>query len=98
MWGGKGDDYLEGGTAGDTFIYALGDGNDVIRNAGEGDLIFLSDISLEQILSTNISEESVAFNLSDGGSINVTGAGELYQLADGSRYSANRETFEWNAV
>ena len=98
LWGGKGDDYLEGGTAGDTFIYALGDGNDVIRNAGEGDLIFLSDISLEKILSTNISEESVAFNLSDGGSINVTGAGELYQLADGSRYSANRETFEWNAV
>ena len=98
LWGGKGNDYLEGGESGDTFIYALGDGNDVIQNAGEGDLIFLSNISMEQILSANIAENSVALNLSDGGSINISGKGEIYQLANGSRYSADHETFEWQAV
>ena len=28
--GGPGDDRLEGGTEADTYLYALGDGNDVI--------------------------------------------------------------------
>lgn len=98
LWGGKGNDYLAGGESGDTFIYALGDGNDVIQNAGEGDLIFLSNISMEQILSANIAENSVALSLSDGGTINISGTGEIYQLANGSRYSADHENFEWHAV
>ena len=98
LWGSKGDDYLEGGTNNDTFAYALGDGNDTINNAGEGDFILLSDISIDKILSANISAESVALNFSDGGSINISGKGEIYQLADGSKYSADREKLEWNAV
>jgi len=98
LWGGKGNDYLEGGAGYDTFIYELGDGNDTVTNAGAGDLIFLSNISLEQILSANINAESVALSLSDGGSINISGADEIYQLANGSRYSVDREKLEWKAI
>ena len=98
LWGSKGDDYLEGNTNNDTFVYALGDGNDTIQNAGEGDLIFGADISLDQILSTNISAESVTVNFIDGGTINVSGKGAIYQIADGSRYSPDHKKFEWNEL
>ena len=37
--GGTGNDELEGGTGADTFVYALGDGNDTITDYSEEDII-----------------------------------------------------------
>ncbi|WP_457663192.1 beta strand repeat-containing protein [Sinorhizobium medicae] len=63
--GGMGGDYLEGGTGADTYIYNLGDGDDVIAEKGNGstpdtDKILMgsgitsSDISLSRSGPTNL--------------------------------------------
>ena len=46
--GGKGNDSLWGGTGADTFIYAKGDGNDVIYGFGDDDTLILSNLDLKE--------------------------------------------------
>lgn len=72
--------------------YVLGDGNDIINGANDGDKILLENISLEQIIGTNITEGGVSLNFNDGGSLTVNSAAKVtYQLDDGSELLADHE-------
>ena len=91
LWGGLGDDLLIGGGGRNTFFYCLGNGNDTIQNATDGDEIILADVTLEQIGSTKISSDGVTINFTDGGSLTVDGNAEInWRLADGATYNANK--------
>ena len=68
--GGKGNDKLFGGAGKDTFVYAKGDGRDVITNYGEGDFIELGeDVSFKDV-SLKGKNAVVKFK---GGSLTVKG-------------------------
>ena len=64
-------------------------------NADDG--IILSDDSLDQIIETSITADSVSIRFNDGGSLQIQGtANIIYQLADDSKYSASHERLEWD--
>lgn len=98
LWGGFSttDDLLIGGEARNTFFYCNGNGNDTIQGVNDGDRVILSDVSLDQITGTNIASDSVDIRLTDGGTLKVNSAANVtYQLADGSKYSADHEQLKW---
>lgn len=100
LWGGfsSSNDLLIGGNSRNTFFYCMGNGNDTIQAATDKDAVILSDVFLDQIVSTNISADFVDINFIDGGSLRINGNYNVtYQLADGSRYSANHERLEWDS-
>lgn len=68
--GDDGDDTLVGGASADTFVYALGDGNDVIVNYDATDLIRLRSGRID---SAKLDENDVVMSL-DGGSIRLKDA------------------------
>ena len=98
LWGGSSasNDLLIGGDSHNTFFYCAGNGKDTLRGTNDSDNIILSDISLDQITEAIITASGVAVTFNDGGSLNVEGHSDVtYQLADGSKYSANHERLEW---
>ncbi|MBR7025873.1 MAG: hypothetical protein IKI08_07720, partial [Selenomonadaceae bacterium] len=100
LWGGytSSNDTLVGGAGQNTFFYGAGNGRDKIQNAHDGDVISLEDITLDQIADANITSGGVILNFNDGGSLTVDGTADVtYQLADGSRYSANHATYDWDS-
>ena len=99
LWGGDGgNDLLVGGSGKNLFFYCTGNGNDSITGARDGDFVILADVSLDQITSANITADAVDLRFADGGSLKVNGKSDVtYQLADGSKYSANHERLEWSA-
>ena len=100
LWGSSSatDDLLIGGNSHNTFFYCNGNGNDTIQGINDGDKVILSDILLDQIIGTNITADAVAINFIDGGSVQINGSANVTcQLADGSKYSANHETFNWDS-
>ena len=99
LWGGSGgDDLLVGGTGKNTFYYLQGNGSDTIANAHDGDIVYLSTVTLDQISGTSITGDAVSINFKDGGSLQVnSNANVTYQLADGSKFSANHAQSSWIA-
>ena len=97
LWGGTGgDDLLVGGASKNTFFYALGNGNDTISGANDGDLVYLSGVMLEQISGTSITADGVAISFADGGSLQINSSANVtYQLADGAKFSADHEQAIW---
>jgi len=97
LWGGSGgNDLLVGGTGKNTFFYTNGNGNDTIASAKDGDIVYLSQVTLEQISSSNITADAVTLNFKDGGSLQVNSNADItYQLADGSKFSANHAQAVW---
>ena len=100
LWGGfaSSNDLLIGGNSRNTFFYCMGNGNDTIQAVNDGDFVILSDISLDQIISTNITAGAVSINFIDGGSLEINGFADVtYQIADGSKFSANHENLNWDS-
>lgn len=98
LWGGSSstDDLLIGNSSQNTFLYNYGNGKDKIQNTSDGDSILLSDISLDQIISTKIYSDSVFVRFNDGGTLRVAGSSDVtFTLADGANYSANHQTSSW---
>ena len=95
LWGGNGgDDLLQGGAGKNTFFYT--NGNDTIAGANDGDEIILSGVTLEQISGTSIATDAVTINFKDGGALQVNSAADVtYQLADGTKFSADHEQSAW---
>ena len=58
--GGKGNDSLTGGTGANTFIYSEGDGDDIITNYGENDIISLKSGAEKISTSGNVSRATIA--------------------------------------
>ncbi|MBR6713529.1 MAG: alpha/beta hydrolase [Selenomonadaceae bacterium] len=98
LWGGSGSasDTLVGGTGHNDFFYGAGNGNDAIQGANDGDNIILDGITLDQISRADIYSGSVSINFNDGSLLRVNGTADVtYQLADGSRFSADHSRREW---
>ena len=95
LWGGNGgDDTLVGGEGYDTFIYNLGNGNDVVRGADENDTIVINTTSIDDFVNQGSAlfvGNDVKFTLSDGGSFTIKNGktcGSTY-VVNGTAYVAN---------
>lgn len=100
LWGGftSSNDLLVGGNSRNTFFYCMGNGNDTIQGTNDKDFVILADVSLDQIIETSITADSVSIRFNDGGSLQIQGTSDVtYQLADGSKYSANHQRLEWDS-
>ena len=97
LWGGiGGDDTLVGGLGVNGFYYALGNGNDVVTNARDDDVINLLGIGVGDIAWFNVDSDSIGLRFNDGGSLTVNSRAEVqFELSGGSRWSANRSDGSW---
>ncbi|WP_316862479.1 calcium-binding protein [uncultured Cohaesibacter sp.] len=90
--GNGGDDALNGGDGADSYVYTLGDGNDVITDkdysSGVIDQIILHGMTAEEIALSRGNSNSLVITMSDGGTITV------YRQLYGSQYGVEQITFD----
>ncbi|MBE8955723.1 MAG: hypothetical protein SR2Q5_08740, partial [Quinella sp. 2Q5] len=90
LWGGGGSDTLVGNAGNDTFYYNFGEGNDVIRNASDGDTVVLGDMTLEDIVGIDAAT-NVVFTLRDGAKLTVEDGTGVDFKVDGETYALDDE-------
>lgn len=97
LWGGDGgDDTLVGAGSGNEFFYFRGNGNDVIREAASGDVVNLYDVTLDDIKSAYVTAQGAMLEFKDGGSVTFDGtAAATFKLGDGTAWTANHQTAQW---
>ena len=96
LWGGNGgDDLLIGGKAHNLFFYTNGNGNDTITGVNNGDAVILSNISLDQIIATNITADGTTINFKDGGTLNVATSNAVEFAFNDATYLADHSTGTW---
>ena len=89
LCGGKGNDYLTGGAGKDVFVFRAGEGNDVVVDYQEGDVLYLASGYVRNVSLKN-NEKDVFFELSSG-SVLLTGAGgKILSGTDGHYF------YTWN--
>ena len=95
-WGNANTFY---GTAdADNIFIGKAGGNDLIFNAAQNDTIHFCDVSLSDIVSTSVSENSiaVAFNTGEVAMVGTTeNISPTFKLASGESYVYNRESGAW---
>ncbi len=95
IYGTSGDDYLEGGTGGDLYYYASGEGNDRLAehgNLGDVDILALKDLNSADVELRRSGDELWVRDLTKGNEIRVdrqfdvdgTWGIEQIQFADGT--------------
>ena len=92
LWGGDGvdDDTLIGSDGYNEFFYLKGNGNDIIMNAKETDLINLLNVNLSDISSVDFINFTLKISFTDGGSLSTTTLNDLtFRLADGSKWQSH---------
>ena len=92
LWGGNGgDDILTGGAGKDSFYYTNGNGNDSIGGTTEGDIVYLSEITLDQIASTGVENNVATINFKDGGKLTIGDASNAtYVMTQGDQAQVYR--------
>ncbi len=93
--GGKGDDVLRGGTGEDTFYYDLGDGHDVISEAGGYlDKIVLGSGITPDNITISATDRDFTFTFEDGGTLTVDNWRDfrgnmidIVEFADGTKWN-----------
>lgn len=103
LWGGgtSENDTLQGGAGTNTFWYGLGEGNDIITNAKENDLVDLYNIPLSEIFDAQVDADKISVTFSDGQTLTVHNSSTItpkFQLVDDSKYSYNRTSNTWQKV
>ena len=99
IWGGAGlaDDTLVGGTGYNEFFFCAGNGRDFIRNAHDGDVVNMYEVTLDQVAKANITRDGVLVELTDGSRLIVESNNNIeYRLADGSTWIANHLNKTWH--
>ena len=90
LWGGNGgNDLLVGGGGRNIFFYNAGNGSDTVTGANDGDIVDLTNITLAQISSADISSGGVTLNFVDGGKLNVEGTAAVDFRINGETYVAD---------
>jgi hypothetical protein len=77
LWGGngaEGNDLMVGGTGENVFFYTNGNGNDTITGVNAGDVVYLSEVTLEQLSGTSVQNGVATITFKDGGSLTVNDA------------------------
>ena len=79
LWGGEGgNDTLTGGSGGDVFWYALGNGNDVIKNFTAGKNSSCDVLAVSGELSSMTRQSgTISLTMSDGGNLSVNVGNEI---------------------
>ena len=96
LWGGNGgNDLLVGGAGKNMFFYTNGNGSDSISGANDGDVVYLSEVTLAQLAATEITQGSVTINFTDGGKLNVESSNAVEFVLEGETYVADRSTLTW---
>ena len=99
IWGGYGAsrDTLVGGKGHNIFFFGLENGTDIVTSINSGDVVYLAN-GLEQIAATTITSGGTKIELVDGSSIEIQGNAKdvEYMLNDGSKYTADHSTGQWN--
>ena len=107
MWGGAGNDTLQGGDGTNFFWYGLNDGNDVITNSKEGDIISLYDLVIADISNLNIESGKISMTLTNGNNLTIQDSGNVTPIfwinanaehTEGMKYQYNRASNEWQQV
>ena len=99
IWGGDGfsNDTLVGGSGKNTFFFAQENGNDVIRNAHDGDVVDLTYLDADQFAAVEVTDDGVAIDLTDGSHLDVqSNAAVEYKLGDGNTYLVDHDAGEFN--
>ena len=80
--GGAGNDTLKGGDGADVFVYNKGDGNDVIADYAEDDLVSIKSDTVSKF-STSKNKKDIIFTLASKKKITITGgAGQVISYVD----------------
>ena len=98
LWGGgSSDDTLIGGSGAEMFFYLYDDGNDVINNVGDDDVVNLLNVGLDQLSALWLEDRTLAVGLKNDQTLRVNASGDdvTFQLADGSRWTFNHSTTSW---
>jgi Ca2+-binding RTX toxin-like protein len=93
LWGGNGgDDLLIGGSGANMFFYTNGNGNDTIQGVKEGDVVYLSAVTLENLAGTEFGNSSITMNFNDGGKLTINDGGSKVGIVLGEQtYYVNSE-------
>ena len=98
LWGNFGGvDTLIGGAGHDEFFYTPGSGIVFVQNANTFDTVNLVEVTPEKIAGVAVTTTDTTIALTDGGAINVQGAGVLYNI-DGKNHVADLTTQSLVAV
>ena len=102
LYGGNGgDDTLIGGSGSDVFLYTRNNGNDVVKNAAENDVVRMADLTVfndfvafgDDLFVGN----DVQINFKDGGSLKVENAktnGVVFEI-EGVGFTVNKDSGQW---
>ena len=93
--GANSNDELYGNSGYDEFIYKYGDGQDIIFQAGNEDMLNLANISLEQISGAMFTDYGTYLKFNDGGSLVVNGQVGTF-VVSGQSYSADYQNKTWS--
>ena len=97
LWGGNGgNDLLVGGGGRNIFFYNAGNGSDTVTGANDGDIVDLTNITLAQISTAEISSGGVTLNFVDGGKLNVEGTAAVDFRINGETYTADYSSATWS--
>lgn len=96
LWGNANEFF---GTAqADNIFVSRTDGNDLVFDTDGADTVHLYDASLSDIVSTSVSDSSIAIEFNTGEVAQVSSSGNVsptFKLASGQSYVYNRETSSW---
>lgn len=97
LWGGRSNsnDDLYGNIGVDEYVYAYGNGQDNIYQAGGEDTTNLLNISLDQISGAEIFDNGVNLRFPDGGSLNISGQVGNFKL-EGQVYHVDYQNKSWS--
>lgn len=98
MWGGgSSNDTLIGGDGAEMMFYLYGDGNDVMLDVEDDDVVNLLNVSLDQFSNIGLDGKTLAFGFNNGDTLKVTADDDdvTFQLADGSRWTFNHSSGSW---
>ena len=102
LWGGadSADDVLIAGSGEDTFRYGIGEGNDVIVNSVSTDVVDFYNMSLSEIVSTDVVGSDLVVTAYNGQSLKIQGenGASTFMFADRSVYNYSREMHSWNRL
>ena len=100
LWGGngpEGNDALIGGAGENVFFYTNGNGNDTISGVNSGDIVYLSEVTLEQLSGTAVENGVATIAFKDGGSLTINDAANAtYVMTQGDQsqvYEINENGF-----